>query len=112
MTVIQKVNMFKEKAKFIQKLDLVLTTPKPAGMSIEGVEYEVYTKSPQAGTTWFQEWIVIEYTGGSILPVVVSGNSNSANFQVVADSLHGGDYSALPSYEKCKAEWDRVDLED
>lgn len=95
MTTEEKLEMFKEKDSFIRRLDLVLTTPVPRGMSVSGVDYEVY----QNGTS-FYEFIVIQFKGGAFVPIAVSGNSNAANFQVVAENINGGDYSSLQFYHE------------
>ena len=95
MTTEEKLDMFREKDSFIRRLDLALTTPVPRGMSVYGVEYEVY----QNGTS-FYEFIVIQFKGGAFVPIPVSGNSNAANFQVVAENINGGDYSSLQFYHE------------
>lgn len=112
MTTKEKLEMYREKESFIRKLDLVLTTPTPKGMSVTDVEYEVYKKDNKDGLTWFQEILVITFKGGGTLPVSISGNSNSANFQVLAQNINGGDYSFKPCYEIIKETWQRVNLDE
>ena len=110
MTNTEKLNMFQEKNSFIKKLDLILTTPVPKGMTVEGVEYEVYQKEID-DILRYQEVIVITFQGGGILPLSVTGNSNSANLQVIADHINGGEYGFVPAYMRIKELWERVDLD-
>ena len=110
MTDMEKFRMFQEKNSFIRKLNLVLTTPKPKGMSVEGVEYEVWKREIE-GVMRYQEIIVLTFQGGGILPISANGNSNSANFRVIAENINGGDYSFTPTYMKIKELWSLVDLD-
>lgn len=110
MTEKEKLEMYREKESFIKKLDLILTTPTPRGMSVTDVEYELYKKENENGTTWFQEILVITFRGGGQLPVSIDGNSNSANLLVLAQNINGGDYGFKPTYEAIKETWQKVDL--
>lgn len=110
MTEMEKFRMYQEKNAFIRKLDLVLTTPTPKGLTVEQIDYELYKKEAEA-TTWYQEVIVFTYKGGGTLPVSVNGNSNLANLKVIAQYAAGGDYSFKSAYETLKESWTLVDLD-
>lgn len=107
MTTTEKLEMYKEKNKFIKKLDLILTTPPPRGMTVEAVDYEVYQQDER-----FQEFIVITFQGGAICPIGVGGNSNLANLQEVAEYIARPDYILIPMYERVKETWTLVNLEE
>lgn len=115
MTNMERIEMYKEKARFIAALDLALTTPTPKGMTVTDVEYEVYrqdlTNYGASITEAWYEFIVITFKGGSKLPISVSGNSNSANFGVLAKNINGGDYSEFQYYERIKEAAEFIDLE-
>jgi hypothetical protein len=110
MTEMEKFRMYQEKERFIRKLDLILTTPKPKGMSVEGVEYELWTRKTDE-LTMYQEVIVITFIGGGTLPLSANGISNSANLRVIAENIDGGEYSFVPTYMKIKDLWTKVDLD-
>lgn len=98
MTLEERIDMYHEKAAFIHRLDWCLTTPRPKGLTIERVSYEVYEM--QHGG--FVEFIVVTYVGGAISPICVSGNSNAANFQIVAELCDKGNYIQIGYYEQVK----------
>lgn len=108
MTREERIEMFKEKNKFIQKLELILTTPCPKGISVQSIDYEVWEREID-DILRYQEVIVITFEGG-ILPISVSGNSNSANLRVVSNNIDGGDYSFSPTYMRIKDLWTKLDL--
>lgn len=110
MTDLEKLAMYQEKNSFIRKLDLVLTTPTPKGMTIAGVDYEVWEREID-GIRRFQEVIVLTFKGGGTLPISATGNSNSANFEVIAKHINGGDYDFVPTYMKIKELWTLVNLD-
>jgi hypothetical protein len=98
MTVEEKIEMYSEKKVFIGTLDTVFKM-KPAGSSVEGISYEVYKKEID-DTPVFREWLVIHFDGGAIIPVQVTGNSNLANFRVIATYLIGGYYDEVQMYKR------------
>lgn len=108
MTVNERLEMYREKDSFIKKLDLVLTTPTPRGMSIYGIEYEVYRKIPE---DWFQEVIVLTFDGDAICPIIVTGNSHTANLCDIAKNISAPDFSAVHLYNKIKETHTKVDLD-
>ena len=109
MTNTEKLKMYQEKNKLIKKLDLVLTTPTPRGMTVSGVDYEVW-KLELEDSIRYQEILVISFKGGGKLPICVTGNSNSANLRVLAENIDGGDYSFVPMYSRIKETWTLVTL--
>jgi hypothetical protein len=111
MTFEDKIIMWTEKKKFIDALNKVFQT-RPAGSAIMGVTYEVYQKdfSDQLG---YDEWLIVEYDGGAKSYMLVSGNSNLANFEVISKVLFHGDYH-LKEYYKSLTDngWEPVQLRD
>lgn len=110
MTDMEKFRMYQDKYRFIQKVDLILTTPTPKGFTTESIDYELWEREFE-GLKSYQEVIVITFKGGGQLPFSANGNSNIANFQQVATYCEGGDYSFVPTYQKIKEFWTRVDLD-
>ena len=110
MTDAEKLQVFKDKHKFVQKIDLVLTTPTPKGFTTESIEYELWEREID-GITRYQEVIVITFKGGGILPISANGNSNLANFQQIAKYCEGGEYSFVPTYMRIKDLWTKVELD-
>jgi hypothetical protein len=97
MTFEEKVAMWSEKKRFIESLDQVFKK-RPKGSSVDTVFYEVYQKEIN-GSVGYAEWLVIRFDGGGFLAVRVTGNSNTANFQVIADYIHGGYYDEVRTYQ-------------
>lgn len=98
--------MYKEKKGFISALSETIKNYKPRGLTVEKISYEVY-KTAQG---WIREWIVVTYYGGGFTAKIVSGNSNSANFKVIAEVLDGGDYSEVPYYLDTKETAEEVEV--
>ena len=109
MTETELLLMYKDKYHFIQKLDLILTTPIPTGFSVSSIDYELWSKVVE-DRTCYQEVLLITFIGGSILPISINGNSNPCNLQVLSENINGGDYSFFPTYQKIKETWKPVDL--
>jgi hypothetical protein len=109
MNINEKLDMYREKDSFVRRLDLALTTPTPRGMSIYGIEYEVYQKEP--GSSWFQEFIILTFEGGEICPINVKGNSNVANLCEIAKNIANPEFPSFPMYQKVKETWIKVDLD-
>lgn len=99
MNTADKLNMYKEKKGFIAAISQMLKSYKPKGLTISKIEYEVY-KTPFGS---YMEWIVVTYYGGGYTAKLTNGNSNTANFRVIAGVLDGGDYSEVHYYEEIKA---------
>lgn len=108
MNINERLEMYREKESFIKKLDLVLTTPTPKGMSILSIDYEVYRKESE---DWFQEFIILTFKGDAICPINVNGNSNTANLYEVAKNIANPEFPSFPIYQKVKDTWQRVELD-
>ena len=109
MTIEEKLKMYRTKRQFIYEVAMAFIKV-PTGHSIDGVIYEVFFKETDRGTM-FEEWITVQYKGGAEAHRLASCNSNSANFQVVADMIDGGCYEQNPSYERVQESgWKKLDL--
>ena len=67
MTDMEKFRMYQGKYRFIQKVDLILTTPTPKGFTTESIDYELWEREFE-GLKSYQEVIVITFKGGGQLP--------------------------------------------
>lgn len=97
MTIEEKLKMYREKRQFIYEVSMTFIKV-PGGHSVDGVLYEVLFKEADWGTE-ITEWITVQYKGGAEAHRVVTGNSNSANFCVVADMINGGCYEQNYTYD-------------
>ncbi len=97
MTIEERLKMYREKRQFVYELAMTFIKV-PKGHSVADINYEVFFKEDEYCTD-ITEWITITYFGGGRAHRVVSGNSNSANFRVVADMIEGGCYEQNPTYE-------------
>ena len=98
MTVEEKLNMYKAKQKFVENISGVFQVA-PGCPSVEGVDYEVYTKDYGDGYVETREWVIVHYTGGGWAPGLVTGNSHSAIFVVIGSMLNGGCYGKVRAYQ-------------
>lgn len=109
-----KIEMYKEKARFIRRLNDALTNPAPKGFSATNIRYEVYSvEVKDAGENpvpLFQEWIIITFEGGAFSAFSVGGNSNSANLRAISENIHGGYYSEERTYETVSTTWKQINL--
>ena len=109
MTIAEKLKMYREKRQFIYEVSRVFTTVR-GGHSVEDVRYEVFFKDTEYGPEII-EWLTVQYNGGGRAHRRVCGNSNSANFQEVADMVDGGCYGENPIYWAMdKMGWKKLDL--
>ena len=99
MTMEEKLNMYREKKQFIENLGYAFQV-KPGCASVEGVDYEVYTKQFSDRLSETREWVIVHYVGGGSAMKLVSGNSNAANFVVIGSMLQGGCYEQVRMYEE------------
>lgn len=99
MTVEEKHEMYLEKKKFMENLNEVFQMD-PGCPSVEGVNYEVYTKDYGEDRIDTREWVIVHFVGGGKSVKIVSGNSNIANFKVVGTMLVGGYYAENYTYQK------------
>ena len=97
MTIEEKLKMYREKRQFIYDISMAFIK-NPKGHSVDGAVYEVFFKNSDWGTE-ITEWVTVQYDGGAEAHRVVSGNSNAANFEVVAGMVHGGCYEQNFTYE-------------
>ena len=96
MTLEEKLAMWSEKHAFIEGISSVFRT-RPVGSCIDRIEYEVYHKTVE-GRDYYTEWLIVHYDGGAISPIIVTGNSNTANFKVIANVINSGDYELTGTY--------------
>ena len=94
MTIEERLKMYREKRQFIYDVSMAFIK-NPKGHSIDGIVYEVFFE----GDTSFAEWLTVQYEGGAEAHCCVSGNSNSANFEVVARMVNGGCYEQNQYYD-------------
>ena len=94
-----KREMYLEKKKFMENLNEVFQMD-PGCPSVEGVNYELYTKDYGEGRIDEREWVIVHFVGGGKSVKIVSGNSNIANFKVVGTMLVGGYYAENYTYQK------------
>lgn len=99
MTVEEKHEMYLEKKKFIENLNEVFQM-EPRCPSVEGVNYELYTKDYGEGRIDEREWVIVHFVGGGKSVKLVTGNSNIANFKVIGSMLVGGYYTEVYTYQK------------
>lgn len=97
MTIEEKLKMYREKRQFVYEMSMTFVKV-PHGHSVADIIYEVFFRE-DVHCTEITEWITIVYFGGGKAHRVISGNSNSANFRVVADMIEGGCYEQNRTYE-------------
>ena len=109
MTIEEKLKMYREKRQFIYEVSMAFIKV-PGGHCVDGVVYEVFFRETDWGIE-IAEWITVQYKGGAEAHKVVSGNSNSANFQVVAGMIEGGCYEQNFTYDLLATRgWKKLDL--
>lgn len=98
MTINEKLEMYRGKKAFIDSVNKAFET-RPAGSSVASVEYEVYRLDLKDDVTYFTEYLVVTFFGGSKAVRVANGNSNTANFRVLGTLVDGGYYDEVGTYE-------------
>ena len=101
MTMEEKIEMYKEKNRFIERLSEALRAGT-WGSSVEEIVYEVYTKQFSDRLSETREYLIVHFIGGGKSPKFVSGNSNIANFRVLGTMIDGGYYDEVREYEGLK----------
>lgn len=96
MTTAEKIEMYKNKKEFIERISKVFE--QPSGTGVESVNYEVYLIE-KLGIEHFYEYVIVNFEGGAKSVRNVNGNSNSANFRVIGSLLDGGYYEENFTYE-------------
>ena len=97
MTIAEKLNMYRDKKKFMDGLNS-LFKDNPKGLTVTNMSYEVYQIDINCEPK-FYEWLVMEFEGGTKMARSISGNSNLGNFRAVGDMIYGGYYDEMPNYE-------------
>ena len=109
MTIEEKLNMYREKERFVKAVSGVFQTTSHSS-SVEGVTYEVYQKL-YIDVIDFREWVVVHYVGGGKAMKIVSGSSCVSIFSVIGSMLQGGCYEQVRFYEDQKEQgYERVTL--
>lgn len=101
----ETIEMLKEKQTFIKNLNKVFKEG-PAGSSVIEVKFEAYKKefSEAAGkVTFYEEFLVVTFKGGTRSVRRAGGNSNHANFRELGALIDGGYYSELDFYQSLEA---------
>lgn len=98
MSIEEKLKMYREKRQFVYEISMTFIKV-PKGHSVKDVTYEVFFKESDWGWTDLTEWVTVTYDGGGKAHKCVSGNSNAANFEVVASMIHGGCYDQNFTYD-------------
>lgn len=99
MTIEEKLKMYREKRQFIYEVSMAFIKV-PRGHSVDGVVYEVFFQEfTEPYRVDISEWVTIQYVGGAEAHKCVSGNSNAANFEVVASMVYGGCYEQNRTYD-------------
>jgi hypothetical protein len=96
MTIEEKLRMYREKRQFAYELGMTFIKV-PSGHAITDVKYEVFFKESDDWTD-VAEWLTVTYVGGGKSHRCVTGNSNAANFEVVATVIYGGHYDQNLTY--------------
>jgi hypothetical protein len=109
MTLEEKIAMWSEKKRFIEAIDGVFQT-KPTGSVIEKISYEVYQKEI-GGIIRYEEWLILDFSGGAMLATQVTGSSNIANLRTIASYISGGYYEEVRTYKSLiETGWEPVAL--
>ena len=98
MTMEEKIQMFKDKSKFVEALSKVFQTTRH-NSTVEGISYEIYHKSFSDHTSETREYIIVSYIGGAKSPRTVSGYSCTAIYRIIGDLLNGGYYDEVREFE-------------
>lgn len=109
MTIEEKLKMYRDKKNFIWHVANIFIK-NPTGHTVSDITYEVFHKEKN-GNHYFNEWIIVHFKGGDTSLCRVSGNSNVANFQAIAELIDGGRYEEKQWYEmQFELEFKKVDL--
>ena len=98
MTVAEKIDMYRNKKKFIEGISNVFRNDAYKTV-IDKITFEVYQKELDTMTI-FYEWIVVRFMGGTVSAKSVNGNSDNANFRAVGSMLDGGVYDEVFTYKE------------
>lgn len=109
LTVEERMHMYRGKKLFIDHISKVFED-EYLQSNVARVDYEVYSKVIDPETTYYTEFVVVAFTGGSKSVRVISGNSNNANFREIGKLIDGGYYDELEFYKRVKESSDVVNL--
>ena len=98
MTMEEKIQMYKDKQRFVEQLSGVFQTTNH-NSTVEGISYEVYHKSFSDHTSETREYVVVSYIGGAKSPRTVTGYACTAIFRIIGDLLNGGYYDEVRDFE-------------
>ncbi len=110
MTTEERYNMYLEKKQFVENLNEVFRI-EPGCPTVEGVSYEVWTKTFAEDKVDEREWIIVHFSGGGKSVKLATCNSNIANYKVIGTLLLGGYYLENNMYQAQSEEgYSKVDL--
>ena len=110
MTTAEKIEMYKRKKAFIDDLGKALRMH--TCMAVTQVDYEVYQKT-ENDSDYFEEYLVVTFSGGAKSVSCVNGNSHIANYVEIGKLLYGGYYDEIPAYEALTEKgFFKINLED
>lgn len=69
---------------------------------VTNVELQVWSDDPKK--EFYDEFIIVTYSGGAIAVRIATGNSNTANFQELANMIRGGYYDEVKGYREMVAD--------
>jgi hypothetical protein len=101
MTIAEKLEMYNGKKAFVKSISKVFQD-NPKYHSVVSVDYEVYQKEIARDENIYREiveFVIVRYIGGGKCVKLVTGNSNTANFQVIGTLLNGGYYEENMRYD-------------
>ena len=110
MTTAEKLAMYANKKAFIETISKAFEK-NLSKSSVTSIEYEVYHRKVTINgeeRDHYVEYVVVNYIGGGKCVRFVSGNSNTANFQVIGDLLEGGYYDEMQDYEMVRTLGEKV----
>ena len=110
MTMEEKIQMFKDKQRFVEALSKVFQTT-PHNSTVEGISYEAYYKSFGGRLSETREYIIVYYTGGAKAPRTVSGYACTAIFRIIGELLNGGYYDEVREFDSLvENDYERIKL--
>jgi hypothetical protein len=111
MSIEERLKMYREKRQFLYDVSMAFIK-NPKGHTVDGIVYEVFfSEEAYPYRVSFSEWLTVQYRGGAEARCCVSGNSNSANFEVVARMINGGNYAENAYYQDLLYRgWRELDL--
>lgn len=108
------MNELKLKKEFVDALNVAFQV-RPRTHSVVKVELEVYSKVINneyvTNHTYYQEYLVVTFSGGAKSVRSANANSNTANFREIGKLIDGGYYDEMELYNTLEARgFTRVEL--